>query len=81
MSTDYHVHRDTKTKSLTSAWVTMDDDDYVLIQSSAPVRVTWGSNDVVYFTYEAVEPILLPAGFRIRAETTATLTYVGVSSS
>ena len=54
---------------------------FVVFQSRAAVRLVWGSDDAAYFTYGVMtEPIILPDGFRIRAETgTADVVVMGAT--
>ncbi len=54
---------------------------HVVFQSRAAVRLVWGSVDASYYTYGIMtEPVILPANFRIRAETgTADVVLMSVS--
>lgn len=54
---------------------------YVVFQSRAAVRLVWGADDTAYFTYGIMaEPVILPDGFRIRAEVgTADVVVMGTA--
>lgn len=42
---------------------------FVVFQSRGAVRLVWGTDDTAYFTYGVMaEPVVLPSGFRVRAE-------------
>jgi len=54
---------------------------FVIFQSRSAVRLVYGADDTAYFTYGVMaEPVILPDGFRVRAEAgTADVVVMGAN--
>ena len=53
----------------------------IVMQARSAIRISWGADDTAYFTYDIMtEPVIVPPGCRIRAETgTADVIRMGVA--